>query len=62
VKLVTAVWVPVYMRQKGTELWTKFVFIIKFEGLNPFYSVLPLLKVSRYISYRGYGIVTYRIG
>jgi hypothetical protein len=44
-------------KKKGSELWTKFVFMLKFEGLNPFYSPVPLLKVSRYISYRVYGIV-----
>jgi hypothetical protein len=32
-KVVTAVFVPVY-EERGSGLWTKFVFIIKFEGLN----------------------------
>jgi hypothetical protein len=50
-----------FMRKRGSERRTKFVYIIKFEGLNPFYSLSTLLKVSRYISYRVYGIVI-RIG
>jgi hypothetical protein len=33
------------------------VFIIKFEILDAFCSLLPSLKVSRYVSYRVYGIV-----
>jgi hypothetical protein len=32
-------WIPVY-EEKGAKTWTKFVFIIKFEGFNPFYSLL----------------------
>ena len=34
-----------------------FYFYNKSEGLSPFYTLLPLLKVSRYILYRVYGIV-----
>jgi hypothetical protein len=45
-----------FMRERGSELWTRFVFIIKFEGLNPFYSILPLLI------YRIVSIVAMRIG
>jgi hypothetical protein len=60
VKLMTAVWVHDY-EEKLVRTMDMICFKIKFEGLNPFYSILPLLKsitiyivsiVSRYVSDR----------
>jgi hypothetical protein len=49
---------PCIWRKRGSELWTKFVFIFKFEGLNPFDSLFTIAKsitiymVSWYVSDR----------
>jgi hypothetical protein len=43
-------------RKRGQN-YGQICFIIKYEGLNPFDSLSPLLKVSQYISHHVYGIV-----
>jgi hypothetical protein len=54
---------PCIWGKRGSELWTKFVFIFKFEGLNPFDSLFTIAKsITIYIVSCLWYRDTYRIG